>query len=79
MSEQTELSEELKEVLDALYDVICQTCTDGDHLDSMAISSYAEALGLLSKHGYVDIVHVSSHRWIIAVPKEPVMRSKDDA
>lgn len=43
-------------LLDILHDVIKTACTDtDDKLDSMAMTSYAEAMRLLAEHGRIKI------------------------
>ena len=64
----------LAECLDILEDVIVQCCTDESvkdastpRLDSMALSSYADALRFLAKHGRVTIVSEYGKRVIASL------------
>lgn len=68
------LAEERDALLEALCDVVDQHCTydSADGLDSMALSSDADALRLLAKHGRVTILNEHGHRvlarWVKAAP-----------
>lgn len=42
-------------LLDALEDVVNQSCRDGDRLDSQALSAYAHGLRVLAEHGRVKV------------------------
>lgn len=55
MTETGEQTEQ-QELLDALEDVLWQACSHDGELDSCALSSYADGLRLLARHGRVEIV-----------------------
>lgn len=46
---------EVEALREALADVVGQACSDGDVLDSMALSAYADALRLLAERGLVAV------------------------
>ena len=61
--------EDQQELLDVLGWVINQACSGkhggtDEHLDSMALSAYADGLRLLEKHGRVRITHEYGRRVI---------------
>jgi len=66
-------SPELTEVLDALQDVIDQACssTEDFNIDSMAITSYANAMRLLAKYDRMEI-EVDVFRRVIGKMKRKV-------
>ena len=53
-----------EDVIEALADVVGQSCQVGDQLDSMALSAYADALHLLARLGMVKIEMVTGRRVI---------------
>lgn len=55
MTETGEQTEQ-QELLAALEDVLWQACSHDGELDSCALSSYADGLRLLARHGRVEIV-----------------------
>jgi hypothetical protein len=61
-------TENEKELLDCLYDVIGQACPgicdSKDDYDSMALSAYAQGLRLLAEYGMVKIVAEAGRRVI---------------
>lgn len=64
----------LEECLELLEDVVVQCCTDESikdvstpRLDSMALSSYADALRFLAKHGRVTVVSEYGKRVIASL------------
>lgn len=66
--------EEQAELLDVLFGVILQACgvgypQNGDyHLDSMALSYYADGIRMLAKHGLVKIESEYGRRVIAVLP-----------
>ena len=60
--------DELKSVLDVLYCVMRETCNDCGRFDSKGNLTYAEAIRLLSTHGYVDIDVELSRKQVYASP-----------
>ncbi len=68
------LRADVAELLDALEDVIYQSCYDderGDgHLDSMALSAYAKGMRVLSKHGRFEIEAEGGRRVIGKLKQE---------
>jgi hypothetical protein len=66
--------EDLKELLNALEGVLIQACSvgrwgDSDyHLDSGALSYYADGLRVLAKHGLVNIESEYGRRVIAVIP-----------
>jgi len=65
---------DLQECLETLEDTIVQCCTDESvknsstpRLDSMALSSYADALRFLAKHSRVSIVSEYGRRVIASL------------
>lgn len=54
-----------EELIDALADCVAQSCTTDDgELDSMALSTYADALRLLQKWGRVEVTSEYGRRVI---------------
>lgn len=82
MAEHTETVTELalktaaeKQLLDALDDVINQACCEGDLVDSMALSAYADAMRLLEEYGRLEI-RTDRGRRVIAVRPPPATQEK---
>jgi len=61
------MNDDLNEALDHLASMVANACTVGNGwLNSMASSTYADAIECLERHGRVKIVTRASSRCIIA-------------
>ena len=60
--------EQVKWLLDLIFDLVVQCCYDDekDVLDSCCVTTYAEAIRLLAKYGYVEIVKDVNYRCVEA-------------
>jgi len=63
------LQAEVERLKENLLDVVLQACQSGEDIDSMAISSYADAMRILDEYGMIEIDTDHMRRVIAHLPE----------